>query len=61
MACACNKGKKKQYEVTHKGKVVFTTPSRPTADAVSKRYVGSVVREKSNTPATRSAAPAVTK
>lgn len=28
------------------GKVVFTSGSKPTADAVSKRYPGSTVREK---------------
>ncbi|HSA48637.1 MAG TPA: hypothetical protein VLH10_00795 [Yinghuangia sp.] len=32
--------------MTEAGKVVFTSASKPTADAVSKRYTGSTVREK---------------
>ena len=44
MGCSCNK-KREQFEVvTPNGKVVFTSASRPTADAVAKRYPGSSVR-----------------
>ncbi|WP_434593272.1 hypothetical protein [Streptomyces sp. A5-4] len=48
MDCACNK-KKQQFEVVANGgdgKVLFTSASQATAKAVSKRYEGSVVREK---------------
>ncbi|QKW06938.1 hypothetical protein HUT18_11570 [Streptomyces sp. NA04227] len=46
MPCAC-KGKREQFEVvTEAGKVVFTSGSQPTANAVSKRYKGSSVRPK---------------
>lgn len=46
MVCNCNK-KRQQFEVVAEtGKVVFTSGSRPTADAVSRRYPGSTVREK---------------
>ncbi|MEW2568326.1 hypothetical protein [Streptomyces sp. NPDC047070] len=41
------------YEVVSKtGKVLFSSPSKPTADAVSRRYQGSKVEEagKAKTP-----------
>ncbi|WTW95404.1 hypothetical protein OG216_19370 [Streptomycetaceae bacterium NBC_01309] len=47
MGCACKDKNRQQYEVvTPAGKVVFTSASKPTADAVSKRYAGSIVRDK---------------
>lgn len=56
MGCACNKGKTTQHEVVADGgtgKVLFTSTNSPTAEAVSKRYPGSIVREKgTTTPAT---------
>ncbi|MFJ7586965.1 hypothetical protein ACIQZO_06135 [Streptomyces sp. NPDC097617] len=48
MACACN-STRKQFEVVAdggSGKVLFTSGSEPTAQAVSKRYENSIVREK---------------
>lgn len=48
MGCACQKNRK-QYEVVLEngaGRVVYTSTSEPTAKAVSRRYAGSVVREK---------------
>lgn len=50
MACSCGQ-KRQQYEVVANGgsgKVLFTG-SKATADAVSKRYAASVVREKGAT------------
>ncbi|MFF0395195.1 hypothetical protein ACFYSJ_05320 [Streptomyces sp. NPDC005248] len=47
MACACNKKNRETHEVvTEAGKVVFTSSSKPTAEAVSKRYPNSKVRTK---------------
>jgi hypothetical protein len=45
MACGCNKGRQ-QFEVVVGGRVVYTAPSKPAADAVAKRYQGAEVREK---------------
>ncbi|MFJ6687133.1 hypothetical protein [Streptomyces werraensis] len=56
MGCACqgNKNKTKWEVVTHtedpttkrtKEKVVFSSHSKPTAEAVGKRYAGSTLRE----------------
>ena len=46
MACSCQ-GKKQQFEVVSSaGKVLFTTGSKATAEAVSRRYEGSEVRER---------------
>ena len=48
MPCSCQ-GKREQYEVvTAAGKVVFTSGSKPTAQAVSRRYPESTVREKAS-------------
>ncbi|MGW6456544.1 hypothetical protein ACWF94_11575 [Streptomyces sp. NPDC055078] len=56
MGCACNKGKRQQWEVVADGgdgKVLFgPSSSEATAKAVSKRYAGSVVREKAREAAT---------
>jgi hypothetical protein len=52
MACSCNKNRT-QYEVVAdggNGKVLYTSGSKHTADAVGKRYAGSIVREQA--PAT---------
>ncbi|MGW3736662.1 hypothetical protein [Streptomyces sp. NPDC005148] len=47
MACSCNKKNRETHEVvTEAGKVVFTSSSKPTADAVAKRYPNSEVRTK---------------
>lgn len=47
MACSCSKKNRETHEVvTEAGKVVFTSSSKPTADAVSKRYPNSEVRTK---------------
>ncbi|QEV03778.1 hypothetical protein CP971_05600 [Streptomyces viridifaciens] len=46
--CACQQGRQ-QFEVVADGgagKVLFASSSKPTAETVSKRYPGSVVREK---------------
>lgn len=48
MPCSCQKNRR-QYEVVldgGNGRVVYTSTSEPTATSVSKRYAGSVVREK---------------
>lgn len=48
MGCSCNK-KREQFEVVAdggNGKVLFTSSSKPTAEAVSKRYANSIVRPK---------------
>lgn len=50
MPCDCKSKRKKFRVVTAAGKVVFETASKPTADAVSKRYPNSKVEEKA--PAT---------
>ncbi|MEU8870447.1 hypothetical protein AB0D24_04640 [Streptomyces javensis] len=53
MPCACQ-NKRQQYEVvTEAGKVVFTSSSKPTAEAVARRYTGSTVREKTKANATK--------
>lgn len=48
MPCACNKNRQKYEVVTEDGagKVVFGPSTEATCKAVSKRYPGSVVREK---------------
>ncbi|MBA0053434.1 hypothetical protein E0L36_21920 [Streptomyces sp. AJS327] len=46
MACGCQSKGKKFQVVTAAGKIVFETGSKPTADAVSKRYPNSKVEEK---------------
>lgn len=58
MGCACNKGKKKFEVVTEggKGKTVFDTSVRSTADTVAKRYPGSIVREQAPAQPNRPAA-----
>ena len=43
--CGCKKKGKKFQVVTAAGKIVFETGSKPTADAVSKRYPNSEVKE----------------
>ncbi|MFD3612377.1 hypothetical protein ACFWXA_30785 [Streptomyces atroolivaceus] len=54
--CACNKGKRQQWEVVLDGGngKVLNPPysSQATAKAVSKRYAGSIVREKAKETAT---------
>ncbi|MCX5326285.1 hypothetical protein [Streptomyces sp. NBC_00120] len=46
MGCAC-KNKREQWEViSAAGKVLFTSGSEPTANAVSRRYTGSTVQKK---------------
>ncbi|MGW5047398.1 hypothetical protein [Streptomyces griseoluteus] len=51
MPCACKGGAKARYEVVvttdGKGRVVFSSGSKPTAETVAKRYPGSEVREQS--------------
>lgn len=47
MGCACNNKNRETYEVVSAaGKVLFTSGSKPTAEAVSKRYADSEVRIK---------------
>ncbi|WP_371798999.1 hypothetical protein OG963_14265 [Streptomyces sp. NBC_01707] len=47
MACSCqNKNRETHEVVTDAGKVVFSSSSKPTAVAVSKRYPNSEVRTK---------------
>jgi hypothetical protein len=60
MGCACNKGKGQQFEVVAAGdgKVLFTSSSKPTATAVSKRYPGSTVQEKGKAEPVKADAPA---
>ena len=56
MACSCGQ-KRQQWEVVaDNGKVVFTG-SKATAQAVSKRYDNSKVREKGAEQATEPATP----
>ncbi|MFJ4703140.1 hypothetical protein ACIP5N_33810 [Streptomyces sp. NPDC088768] len=50
MPCSCAKNRK-TFEVAVSDKVVYSSTSEPTAKAVSKRYPGSVVREKAKTGA----------
>ncbi|MET9321991.1 hypothetical protein ABZX75_17620 [Streptomyces sp. NPDC003038] len=48
MPCSCNK-KREQFEVVAdggQGKVLFSSSSQPTCEAVAKRYAGSIVRPK---------------
>ncbi|MFJ6014468.1 hypothetical protein [Streptomyces sp. NPDC092952] len=48
MGCSCAK-KRQQYEVVAdggNGKVLYSSVSKATSDAVSRRYEGSIVREK---------------
>lgn len=46
MGCAC-KNKRDQWEVVSSaGKILFTSGSQPTAQAVSRRYQGSTVQKK---------------
>lgn len=46
MGCACGNKNKTTYKVTTpEGKVVYSSSSKPTADAVAKRYPGSTVIE----------------
>ncbi|WP_199919305.1 hypothetical protein [Streptomyces sp. NRRL S-1824] len=48
MTCSCqNKNRETHEVVTEAGKVVFSSSSKPTATAVSKRYPNSEVRTKS--------------
>lgn len=56
MGCSCNKGRK-QFEVVADGgagRVLFTATVEATAQTVSKRYPGSIVRVQGETtpPAT---------
>lgn len=55
MPCGCqNKGTagRPMFEVVaQSGKVVFSSPSRPTADAVGRRYPNSSVRPAGGTAA----------
>ncbi|MFD3848177.1 hypothetical protein ACFWVB_20090 [Streptomyces microflavus] len=63
MPCApCNKRKNQQFEVVGQdgtGKVLFTSGSKATADAVAKRYPGSSVRTKGEAPAAKPIVPAI--
>ncbi|MFP3118142.1 hypothetical protein [Streptomyces sp. Iso 434] len=45
MACSCQSKRQKFEVVTKEGKVAFTSASKPTAQAVAKRYPGSTVRD----------------
>jgi hypothetical protein len=46
MGCACGNKNKTTYKVTAPdGKVLYSSPNKPTATAVSKRYPGSTVTE----------------
>lgn len=59
MGCACGNKNKTTYKVTTpEGKVVYSSTSRPTAEAVAKRYKGSTVTE---VPPGGNTAPAGTK
>jgi len=46
MGCGCNRNKTQYEVVTADGRIAYTTPSKPAADAVAKRYAGAEVREK---------------
>lgn len=49
MGCACNQRGKQQFEVAldaGRGRVAFTSGSKPTATTVAQRYAGSAVRIK---------------
>ncbi|MFF4900442.1 hypothetical protein [Streptomyces sp. NPDC001068] len=49
MGCACNQRGRTQFEVTMeagRGRVAFTSGSKPTATTVAARYKGSAVRIK---------------
>lgn len=49
MGCACNQRGKQQFEVAMdagRGRVAFTSGSKPTATTVAQRYAGSAVRIK---------------
>jgi hypothetical protein len=50
--CGCQKNKQQWEVVTASDKVVYTSTSKATAEAVSKRYPGSTVREKGKATAT---------
>lgn len=56
MACSCQNNRNQFEVVAANGKVVFTSSSKPTADAVAKRYPDSEVREQPKTPADANAA-----
>lgn len=61
MGCACNQ-KRQQFEVVGQGgagKVLFSSGSKATADAVAKRYPGSTVRTKGEAPAAKPFVPAI--
>ncbi|MEC3995165.1 hypothetical protein VSR01_17145 [Actinacidiphila sp. DG2A-62] len=46
MGCACGNKNKTTYKVTTpEGKVVYSSTSKPTAEAVAKRYKDSTVEE----------------
>ncbi|WP_399879979.1 hypothetical protein ACGH7X_00090 [Streptomyces sp. BBFR51] len=49
MGCNCQKGNKTKWEVVvtngDKEKVMYSSTSKPTAEAVGKRYPRSVLRE----------------
>lgn len=48
MGCACQ-NKRNSFEVVQdngEGRVVFSSSSQATAEAVSRRYTGSIVRDK---------------
>lgn len=45
MACGCKKDKRFEV-VAASGSVIYSTDNKPTADAVSRRYPGSSVKEK---------------
>lgn len=49
MGCACNQRGRTQFEVAMeagRGRVAFTSGSKPTATTVAQRYAGSAVRIK---------------
>jgi hypothetical protein len=59
MGCACGNKNKTTYKVTAPdGKVLYSSPSKPTATAVARRYPGSTVTEV--TPS-GTASPVITK
>ena len=47
MGCNCGSKNRTQYEVvTADGRIAYTTPSKPAAEGVARRYAGATVREK---------------
>ncbi|WP_219515576.1 hypothetical protein [Nonomuraea ceibae] len=46
MGCGCSKARQQFEVVSADGKVVYNSTSKPTAEAVAKRYDGATVRPK---------------